>query len=253
MTDRGRDMPHRAQGHSGSVLVLVALFLLSGAGLAWVSLGIVAADRWPIRWLEVNGEFQRISAEQLRAGLAPQVNANFFTVDLKGLEETAKRTFWVSSVRAQKKWPDTVIVTVEEYEPVAHWNSDKLLSHDGKPFAVPDADEIQGLPWLEGPETRLGDVLSAWVAIDELLAKLDLEVQRLALDERGSWSLQMDNGTQVYLGRNSTEERLQRLLGSWDALMEEQDVPPRGIDLRYTNGFAVAWPGNAEEDTRNGS
>ena len=186
MTGLGNNSPQHARGYSGGVLVLIVLFLFSAAGIAWVGVGIVAADRWPIRWLEVNGEFQRISAEQLRASLAPQMNSSFFTVDLKGLEESAKRTFWVSRARAQKIWPDTVIVTVDEYEPVAHWNSGKLVSRQGEAFDVPDADEIQGLPWLEGPETRLDDVLSAWVALNEHLATLGLEVQRLALDERFS-------------------------------------------------------------------
>jgi cell division protein FtsQ len=82
------------------------------------------------------------------------------------------------------------------------------------------------------------------------LLPLGLEVRQLAIDERGSWSMQLTNGTRVYLGRDSMEERLARLLGSWDALMERQDVPPRDIDLRYTNGFAVAWPGEQDEKNR---
>ena len=45
---------------------------------AWVSMGIVAKDRWPIRWLEINGNFQRVSAEQLRAGLIPLISSSFF-------------------------------------------------------------------------------------------------------------------------------------------------------------------------------
>ena len=246
MTLPGRNNRHYARGFSGGVLILVLLFAASAAGIAWVGVGIVAADRWPIRWLEVNGEFQRISAEQLRASLASEMNSSFFTVDLRGLEESAKSTFWVSTARVRKEWPDTVIVMVDEYEPVAHWNRGQLVSRQGEAFEVPDADELQGLPWLEGPEARLDDVLSAWVTINERLTALGLEVQHLALDERGSWSLRLDNGTQVYLGRNSKEERLQRLLSSWDALMEEQEVPPRGIDLRYTNGLAVAWPPQEE-------
>ena len=242
-----------SRGFASGVLALVVLFLGSLAGIAWVGMGVVAPDRWPIRWLEVNGEFQRVSAEQLRASLSPEMNSSFFTVDMKGLENAANRISWVSSVNVQKIWPDTVTVTVEEFEPVAHWNRGKLISREGETFTVPEADELQGLPWLQGPDSRLEDVLAAWVGIDRSLASLGLEVSRLSLDSRGSWALELNNGTQVYLGRNSTDERLERLLSSWDALMEEQEVPPRDIDLRYTNGFAVAWPAEDQEKTRSGS
>ena len=239
-----------SRGFATGLLALMVLFMVTAAGVAWVAMGIVASDRWPIRWLELNGEFQRVSAEQLRSTLTPGMDSSFFTVDLKAINEAASRISWVSAVHVQKTWPDTVTVLVEEYEPVAHWNRGELISHRGETFSVPEADELQGLPWLHGPDARLEDVLSAWVGINEVLTPLGLEVAELTLDERGSWSLEMNSGTRVYLGRNSTEERLERLLSSWDALMEEQEVPPQGIDLRYTNGFAVAWPQELEEDGR---
>ena len=240
--------PTNQLGSASGVLLLVLLFVASAAGVAWVGMGIVAPDRWPIRWLEVNGDFQRVSAEQLRASLSPSLDSSFFTVDLNGLETAAGRISWVASVDVQKIWPDTVKVTVDEYEPVAHWNSGQLIASTGEPFSVPEADELQGLPWLRGPETRLDEVLDTWVEIDQRLGALGLEVARLSLDDRGAWSLQLDNGTQVYLGRDSMEERLHRLLSSWDALMEQQEVPPRDIDLRYTNGFAVAWAQESGEE-----
>ena len=240
--------PDYQAGSARGVLLLLLLFAGSVAGVAWVGVGIVAPDRWPIRWLEVNGDFQRVSAEQLRASLAPSLDSNFFTVDMNGLETAAGRISWVASVDVRKVWPDTVTVTVDEYVPVAHWNSGQLIAQDGQPFSVPEADELQGLPWLQGPETRLDEVLDTWVEMDQRLGALGLEVARLSLDDRGAWSLQLDNGTQVYLGRDSMEERLQRLLSSWDALMEQQEVPPRDIDLRYTNGFAVAWAQESGEE-----
>jgi cell division protein FtsQ len=144
--------------------------------------------------------------------------------------------------RVQKQWPDTIRVSVEEYVPVAHWNRGRLVADSGTPFAVPEADEIQGLPWLEGPEDRLQEVLHTWVGLDELLMPLGLEIARIRLDGRGAWSLVLDNGTQVQLGRDSTVERLERLLASWGPLMLQKESPPLAVDLRYTNGFAVSWP-----------
>ena len=234
------------RGFAGMLTVLL-LFLLTAGAMAWVSMGIVTSERWPIRWLEVNGSFQRVSAEQLRASLSSRVGSSFFTVDLAALYEAARNNAWVSEVRIQKQWPDTIRVDVEEYVPVAHWNRGQLISSEGEPFAVPEADSIQGLPWLEGPDGRLDEVLQAWVGFDRLLVPLGLELRRLALDQRGAWSLQLSNGTAVRLGRDDTVERLERLLASWDTLMRGRELPPADVDLRYTNGFAVSWPAPAPE------
>lgn len=241
-----------SKGYATGLLTLLILFLFTAAGVAWVSMGIVASERWPIRWLEVNGTFQRVSAEQLRANLASRVGENFFTVDLQSLQAAALRLSWVSAARVQKQWPDTVRVEVEEYVPVAHWNSGQLLADAGGLFAVPEADEIQGLPWLEGPDGRLGEVVETWAGFDGMLLPLGLEITRLKLDNRGAWSLELSNGTRVQLGRESSAERLQRLLASWETLMRQKELPPLDVDLRYTNGIAVQWPQPAEEQKRPG-
>ena len=182
----------RLDGHRGFAtgpLALILLFLLTVAGIAWVSLGIVTSERWPIRWLEVNGAFQRVSAEQLRANLSSRVGTNFFTVDLQDLRDAAMRISWVSAVRVRKQWPDTLRVEVEEYVPVAHWNRGQLIAKTGAPFTVPEADTIQGLPWLSGPEGRLDEVLERWTDINRMLNPLGREIDSIRLDRRGAWSM----------------------------------------------------------------
>jgi cell division protein FtsQ len=241
----------RQSGFAGGALAVVLLFLATVAAIAWVSMGIVTSERWPIRWLEINGNFNRVSAEQLRASLSSEVGTSFFTLDLQGLQEAAARIHWVSGVRVQKQWPDTVRVTVEEYVPVAHWNHGQLISSSGTVFEVPEADELQGLPRLEGPDERLREVLQTWVGLDEMLMPLGLEITQIALDGRGAWSLVLNNGTRVQLGRDKTVERLERLLASWEPLMREQESPPLDVDLRYTNGFAVMWPSAADSAAKN--
>lgn len=242
MSRRGHAVRAAQQGFAQGLFAVVVLFLVTLTAIAWVSMGIFTSERWPIRWLEINGAFQRVSAEQLRATLSSQVGSSFFTVNLQGLQEAASRISWVSAAQVRKQWPDTIRVSVEEYVPVAHWNRGQLVADGGSLFAVPEADEIQGLPWLQGPEARLPEVLETWAGLDEMLMPLGLEITELKLDGRGAWSMVLDNGTHVQLGRDSTVERLQRLLASWEPMMREREAPPLDVDLRYTNGFAVLWP-----------
>jgi cell division protein FtsQ len=240
---------HGCRGFSYGLLMVLLLFITATAGFAWVSMGIVAKDRWPIRWLEINGSFQRVSAEQLRASLTPLIASSFFTIDLQELRDAAGRNSWVSMIHIQKRWPDTVVVNVEEFVPFAHWNQGQLISSQGIAFSVPEADTIQGLPWLNGPQDQLPQVLKNWTKFNDELLSSGLEIQRMTLDERGSWSMLLNNGTQVQLGRNAAWERLQRLMSGWDVLLQDQAAPPRDVDLRYTNGFAVLWPGKSGKRT----
>ena len=234
-----------SHGFSSGIFAVLMLFVFSLAGAVWVSLGIVAKERWPIRWLEINGSFNRVSAEQLRGSLMPLVNSSFFTVDLRALQEIVKRNAWVANVSVQKQWPDTVTVTVEEHVPVAHWNTGQLVSTTGQAFKAAEADEIQGLPWLHGPDEQLEQVLEHWVKFNTMLDSIALEIEQLTLDPRGTWWLQVNKGTRLSLGREEASERLERLVQSWGSLLAEHDLPPVLVDLRYTNGFAVQWPGEA--------
>jgi cell division protein FtsQ len=229
------------------MLTILVLFAVSVAGTIWVSMGIVAREQWPIRWLELNGAYDRVSADQMRGSLAAAVNASFFTIDLQSVRTAAQRNSWVASVRVQKRWPDTVIVSVEEHVPIAHWNSGQLVSSTGAVFAVPDADEIQGLPWLQGPDDRVDQVLTNWSQFDAMLDAVELEMDLLTLDQRGAWSMRLDKGTRLQLGRDQPVERLERLMSSWAVLLSEHALPPVLVDLRYSNGFAVHWPKDAAD------
>ena len=82
---------YRSRGFGHGLLAILLFFMVVAAGFVWVSMGIVARDRWPIRWLEINGSFQRVSAEQLRASLTPLIASSFFTIDLQTLLDAAAR------------------------------------------------------------------------------------------------------------------------------------------------------------------
>jgi len=236
-------------GYLAGVLMSLVLILLAALGVGWVYAGMVTPDQWPIRWLEVDGQFDRVSAEQMRAGLSPLVTGTYFTVDLGRVREAAFRQPWVSEAVVQKVWPDTIRVEVQEYRPVAHWTEGRLVSTKGAPFEVPGADEIQGLPWLASPDTGLPEVFATWQSFNNLLAPVGLEIERIQLDPRGSWDLVLTNGTQLRLGRENAERRLIRLVQSWPGLTGSSGGVPAAVDLRYTNGFAVRWP---RQDGKNG-
>lgn len=231
-----------SRGFSEGLIATVFMTLLAIAGVIWVGMGMTAKEQWPIRWLEIDGAFERVSAEQIKASLLPISTGSYFTVDLEKMREAASRQPWIESATVQKVWPDTVKVQIKEFIPVAHWTGDQLISLSGASFLVAGAAEIQGLPSLSGPDDQLDVVFANWQKFNTELIRLGLEIEIIRLDARGSWFLQLNNGTEVQLGRASAIPRLQRLVGSWSGLMSGKDMAPLAVDLRYTNGFAVRWP-----------
>ena len=234
--------PRRCRGFSYGLINMLFICLLAAGGMIWVYMGMITQQQWPIRWLEIDGAFVRVSAEQMRASLAPVAVGSFFTVDLEAVKAAAYRQAWVADVILQKTWPDTVKVRVREYTPVAHWIDGQLISLSGEPFHVSGADEIQGLPWLSGPSRQLDVVFETWQKFNSELIPAGLEIEVIQLDPRGAWFLELTIGTEVHIGREDTLSRLRRLVKSWPKLMQGKDLAPMGVDLRYTNGFAVRWP-----------
>ncbi len=244
---RKQALRHRGLGFSAAVIATLVLFLFASAGVAWVYTGMIAQERWPIRWLEIDGPFERVSAEQVRARLTPLVKGSFFTVEPGFMRTAASEMTWVSAVTVRKSWPDTIQVTIREYTPVAHWINGQLLTANGQPFAVPAADEIQGLPWLRSPDDQLDLVFENWKKFDDVLVQIGQEIERLTLDPRGSWSAVLNGGTEVRFGKGDIFENLEMLVSTWAGLMQGRELPPVSIDLRYTNGFAVLWPQNKDK------
>lgn len=228
-------------GHGSQALLLSLLVLAAMAGVGWVYMGMITRDRWPIRWLELTGSFEHVSAEQVRTRLMPLVTGSFFTVDLAGIDATVRQIPWVSYATVQKIWPDTVRVEVREFLPRAHWTDGRLLADGARMFSVPGADGMQGLPWLEGPEGSADRVYGAWQQFNQILQPAGLEIDRIRLDRRGAWYLELVNGTRVQIGREDAAARLERMAASWQGLLRDREQAPVGLDLRYSNGFAVRW------------
>lgn len=228
-----------------NALLRILAWLLA---VALVALPVVAvlngwagAERWPLSRLRVTGEFERVQAEQLQQAVAPYAASGFFAVDLEAAQRAVEQLPWVERARLRKQWPDVLEIHVEEHEPFAFWDRDRLLSRRGELFPLPSDLADERMPRLGGPEARSAEVVEMYEHARELFAPLGYGVERLAMDPRGSWSLTLDNGLEVVVGRDDARARLQRFSRVLPQLLAKQARPVARADLRYTNGFTLAW------------
>lgn len=209
--------------------------------------GWYAADRWPVRQLELQAEFANVSAEQIRTAAAPAIGVGFFAVDLAGVQKSVAQLPWVEKVEARKRWPDTLVLRIYEQRPYAHWGSDRLINREGQLFQVPGASEIQGLPRLDGPDERIGDVIAFHSAVLTEAGGSGLNVSGISLSARGSWTVHLDSGASIIVGNEHAQERLRRFVQLYPRVAASGRGAFEYVDLRYSNGFAMKWPGAGTE------
>ncbi len=225
---------------------ILALSLVALPVVAVVN-GWIGGERWPLRTLRVQGDLQRVDEAKLRATVMPFANRGFFAVQLDQLQRAVNTLPWVAHAEVRKHWPDVLEVRISELRPYARWGKDRLLSEQGNLFASGDVVAVpKDLPLLDGPDSRVPEVIALYNRAREQLANAG-GVRGVAVDQRGSWSITLANGTDVVLGRNDSNARLQRFAQLLPRMVAQH--PGQRLaraDLRYTNGFALIWAELAE-------
>lgn len=232
----------------GTLAGLLALLLvLAAAGWA------LRSAHWPISVVRIDGELARTGPEPVERIVSRHTaGAGFFSLDLAALRADLEQLPWLHTVSLRRIWPDTLDVEIDEHVAVARWNDAALISDEGTVFRPPQLPARE-LPELAGPEGQGSDMLQRLRELDHRLRPLDLAVRGLFQDERRAWRIELDNDIVLRLGRGDVDVRLQRFMAVWPVVLVRQSERIETVDLRYPNGFAVAWreetgePGDARE------
>lgn len=232
--------------------------------LAWVAVGLVAAAlltvlaRQPffvIRKLTLEGDLLRNNLATVRANVLPRVSGAYFNVDLRKSREVFESVPWVRQAVVQRVWPNELRVTLQEHQPAAYWRhadrDDQLVNVQGEVFDANLGDvEDQPLPVLHAPTHATPEharqMLDMLGRLKPVLVPLDADIDTLKLNDRGSWSVQLDNDAVLELGRGEPDEiisRTERFVRTLPQLQRQYGQPLEYADLRYPKGYAVRLRG----------
>ncbi|WP_462321525.1 cell division protein FtsQ/DivIB [Halochromatium sp.] len=220
---------------------LLSAALLIGAliGASWIGL------QWeptllPIRAVSIEGEMHGLSREALQETISNEITGGILTQNLATLRARVQALPWVEQATARRIWPDRVQVTVREHSAIARWNESGLVTENGEVFRPSDGRLPAGLARLGGADDeRAPEVVARFFDWGSRLLALGLIVDAVQCDARGDWSIELLGGTDVLLGTDDVEERLERLIAAYSQI-EAIGIPTR-LDLRYANGLAVRW------------
>lgn len=234
--------------------------------LVFAGLCAVAAVRtfsrmsaFDIQGITVGGDTRHNNSVTLRANVAPRIAGTFLTVDLARVRAAFETAPWVRRAVVHRDFPNRLRVTLQEHQPVALWGGDgdaRLVNSFGEVFEANLGEVDQdGLPTLSGPEGQGAEVLAMYRAIEPHFAAMDMVIEELDLSVRGSWSVHMEAGAVIELGRGNIEEvmpRAERFLKTLNQVVSRYGRQPNAIesaDLRHENGYAIRLRGVSTTQT----
>ena len=237
----------RAMNAIAALVFALAGVVLVLAGAAWVA----RRPQFALADIRLEGDLQRNNVTTVRANALPHLAGNFFTLNLARAREAFEQVPWVRHATVRRVWPNQLIVTLEEHQPVALWsgdeNSDKMVNSHGEVFEANVGDvEDEALPEFSGPDGTSAQVLEMYRRLAPVFQQLDTDVTTLALSGRGSWRVELESGAVIELGRGTDEEvtdRSARFVRTLPQVLRRFHAPLESADLRHADGYAVKLKG----------
>jgi len=239
----------KALNATASGIFVLTLLACIAAGVWWVA----QRPMFTLRTIRIEtigqDELKHVNHLTLRSNALGRIKGNFFTTNLDAVRQAFESVPWVRRATVRREWPDQLIVALEEHEALGTWGEDgKLLSTKGDVFTanLAEAEEDHTLPEFDGPDGSEKEVLSRYDELRTWFAPLKLVPESLSLSGRYAWTVKLNNGMSVALGREQTsttlKERVDRLMGIYPQLVEHlQNIET--IDMRYQNGLALSAAG----------
>lgn len=239
---------------SSTMKVWINLALLVGVLAVALPLsgfiGLRDGTWFPVRWVTVSGPLQRVSAEQVRASVAPLLTGGLLRVNPQKVRHTIEALPWVERAEVRKEWPGTITVRISERSALARWGTDQLITAEGRQLDLATAQALGDMPQLSGPAARQHDLIEFYRAAERALGDSRIGIVAAHFSEGGGLTVTLDDGTSVLLGSDHLLDRWERFLGALPNLRETAAGRNlERVDLRYSHGFAVRWRDLQSEST----
>ncbi len=239
----------RLMNKVSALLLTLCVLVCLASGLWWM----LRHPAFALKLITVEGEVSRNNALTLKTNVVPQLQGNFFTLDLAQARQVFETVPWVRSAVIHREFPNRLRVQLHEQHPVALWGDEggsALLNEQGQVFEANLGEvEADALPRLKGPVSQSQQVLGMYRILLPVLEVVDMGVDELELSPRGSWKVTTSQGVAIELGRGQPQELtalLQDFLRTLPQITSRYGRTPKslaGADLRHKDGYALRLVG----------
>ena len=215
---------------------------------------VLHLPKFNLRAVQLSAVPRQVDVAQIVVVVRNELRGNFFTVDLEAAQRAFEKLPWVRSASVRRQFPWRLEVELEEHVALARWNGAELVNTYGEVFiaqsdrVMPEASGThrpplyggsdRALPEFFGQPDSAAEVTQAYREFSRQLTPLEQQITQINLSPRHSWQLRLDSGLLLKLGREQTQERMQRFVAAYPSGVASA---AQYLDLRYRNGFAVMY------------
>ena len=243
----------KLMNNTANALFGLVLFVLLLSGVWWViqrpffTLRVIRVDAASVAGnAAANNDLRHVNPLTIRNTALPKIRGNFFTANLESVRAAFEAVPWVRKASVQREWPNKLVVTLEEHVAIGTWGEDgRLISAKGDVFTanLAEAEDDADLIALNGPEGSEKEVLAQYREFKNWFGKINLAPESVNYSSRYAWSLKLNNGMQVELGRvqdaNTLKGRVDKLMQVYPQLLASLQDSIESVDMRYPNGLAL--------------
>jgi len=195
----------------------------------------------PIEQLVIKGDFFYTDTAKIEKIIYSSANQSFVKEHLESIRQALVASPWIDDASLTRRWPNTLEVSIREHKAIARWGDTGFVNFRGELVKTTALDKLKNLPLLYGADTDAAEVMRQYKTLTPLLLNSRLAIDSLHKDILGVWQLTLSNDWQLVLGRNGLSEKVQTIAYVLSQKILRVDDAVNTIDMRYENGFAIAW------------
>ncbi|MCK5876020.1 MAG: FtsQ-type POTRA domain-containing protein [Candidatus Marithrix sp.] len=185
----------------------------------------------PINMVRIKGQLTNTNLLTLQDTITQQTAGGLLRTDTSKLHLALLALPWIKTTQVDKQWPDTIVIKIQEYLPIAKWQN-KFIDIEGN-IVLAEQKKLN-LPKFIVPTEYLHQMIHYYIEFIPLIA--GLHIREFGYDTLRAWYILLDNGMELWLGNTDIKNRLNRFIKKYPYKSLGSNSR---IDLRYSNGIAI--------------
>ncbi|MED5502479.1 MAG: FtsQ-type POTRA domain-containing protein [Pseudomonadota bacterium] len=184
------------------------------------------------------GNLQYSNEKLLSKKINNFIGKNIYDINLRELKKDIETDFWVESAQITIEKPETLIVSIIEFEPIYICNKTTYVNKEGKQIKRNNTF-IKNLLKLNSKTSQPDDMYKLYTDAQNILSQININITEIGHDLNT-----LDIITTRYrffVNFDDFERKLREFVGVYDQFLSKskkvQNI--KNIDLRYPTGFAV--------------